>query len=828
MTETNPNTTYNSLNNQEEQFQIQFIDIWHMIWDYKWWYVLSIFVALSIAFFYLYRSPEVYERTEKFILDEGAQEAAMRDISSFAGSVGSRIRYATNVDNEVEAISSPDIMEIVVKRLELETSYYEHQLFRQVELGPKTPIKLILAGDNPSRSIKFDVTKRGASSFELHDFVIGGEELKDAKAVKGEIGDTITTPVGLVSIVFPDSLSASRASSLNWSNDMTVAWSNAKSKAKAFARNTTVSLSGKQTSVVVITVKDLFPSRAENILKTLVNVYDEEWIHNKNRSARVTTGFINDRLVVIEEDLDKLESDLKNYKESNKVNDISAVGSAYLSQANKYAEKEFELSNQIAIAEYIKEYITKPENSEQLIPSNSGLISSGVESQIAEFNKNMLERDRLAANSSEYSPVIAEMNTALASMRGAIERSIDNLIATLKLQQSDIIRQEDKILAKIARTTGQEFALLSIERQQKVKESLYVYLLQKREENEIAGLVNVGNTRMIMAPNGSSAPVEPRRSVVLLLALMLGAGLPFGIIFLKRMLDFTVHSKDDVVKTLSMPFLADIPETLAKKDRKKYRLFQKLALNDDQRRIVVKSGSRNTINEAFRVLRTNVDMMLRKEEGTRTVMVTSYYAGSGKTFISLNLAASMALKGTKTIVVDLDLRKASLSTALGGNGTGVSSFLSGKESLLTDCISNISDNLDVLKCGTLPPNPTELLLSDEFRDMMETLKRDYDFVVLDCPPIEIVADSSIITDYVDMTIFVVRAGLMDRRNLPAIEEIYQSDKYTRMAAILNGVVTTSKGYGHYGYGHYGYGSYGYGSYGYGSYGYGGYAKEDED
>ena len=831
MIEQTPNNTYNSYNTQEEQSQIQFSDIWHMIWDYKWWYVLSVFLAVLVAAFYLYRSPSIYQRTEKFILDEGAQEAAMRDLASFAGSVGSRARYATNVDNEVEAVASPDLMEIVVRRLGLETSYFEHQLLRKVELGPKSPIKLVLAGENPNRGFSFVISKKGENSYELHDFVIGANELKNADPVKGSLGDTVRTPVGLMSIVAaelpaPDPY-ATEPATLKWSNDITVSWSNAKNKAKAFSRDMTVSLSSKQTSVVVVNIKDRFPSRAEDILRTLVDVYDEEWIHNKNRSARVTTEFITDRLVVIEGDLDKIESDLKNFKETNKVTDIAAVGNAYLTQANEYAEKAFEVSNQIAIAGFIKDYLADPATADQLLPSNSGLTSNGVESQISEYNTTMLERDRLASNSSVTSPVIAELNTSLASMRKAITKSIDNLISTLKLQESDIKRQEEKILSKIAGTTSQEFTLLSIERQQKVKESLYVYLLQKREENEIAGLVNVGNTRLIMAPNGGASPVEPRRMVILFLALALGAGIPFGIIFLKRMLDYTVHTKDDVVKGLTMPFLSEIPETLAKKDRKKYRIIHKLALNDEQRRIVVKAGSRNVINEAFRVLRTNVDTMLRKDEGTRTVMVTSFYAGSGKTFISMNLAASMALKGAKTVLVDLDLRKASLSEALGGNNTGVASYLGGKESDIAGCITNLSENLDVIKCGALPPNPTELLLSDDFKTFIDYLKSHYDFVVLDCPPIEIVADSSIITEYVNMTIFVVRSGLMDRRNLPIIEEIYKSEKYTRMAVVLNGVVSSSKKYGSYGYGSYGYGSYGYGSYGYGSYGLGGNTDDEE-
>jgi capsular exopolysaccharide synthesis family protein len=278
-----------------------------------------------------------------------------------------------------------------------------------------------------------------------------------------------------------------------------------------------------------------------------------------------------------------------------------------------------------------------------------------------------------------------------------------------------------------------------------------------------------------------------------LCALVLGFGIPFGIFFLLKMLDNTIKVKADLSR-LSVPFLAEIPRSTTPKDG-----------------IIVEQGNRDMMNEAFRVLRTNMDLMLGKNGNARVVMFTSFYPNAGKTFTTMNTAASMALKGAKVIMVDLDLRKANLSKALKIEHTGVAAYLNGKVDDYHLGIQKITDTLDIIPVGTLPPNPTELLIAEKFQELINSLKKEYDYVFLDCPPIDLVADASIITEAADMTLFVMRANLMDKRILPIVEELYKSGKYSRMAMILNGVDVYYKkyGYGRPGYG-YGYG-YGYGN-----------------
>ncbi len=795
----------------EEQSEFNLSDIWGMVWGYRWWYVLSLAICIVCAAFYLYRTPSTYRCSAKIIIDENAQDATLRDIANISGFSGQG--SSVNVNNEVEAFSSPDLMTAVVERLGLQTSYIEHQFLRERELYRSSPFEMSIGKPLVSSSFSFRVHRTGDSTFVLNRFTVGADRLKKY-SVEGTFGDTLSTSVGDI-VLLPSSYSIR-----DWKDDITVRWVNSSAKGKSYAVRLGAAVSGKQTSVVVLSLEDTYPARAENILGTLIDVYNDEWVHDKNRSARNTTEFINERLVVIEQELGGIEMSLKEYKEQNRLTDMQALSQSYLDESTEYAARSFEVNNQLSIAQYIRDYLTEPSNSSALIPSNSGLTNADIESQISEYNQIVLQRDKLIATSSENNPLIADMNSAMQSIRSAIIRSIDNLLATLRLQAEKIRSQEDQIMARITSSSGQQMELLGIERQQKVTESLYIYLLQKREENEIASLVNVANTRLIVSPTGSGVPISPKKKMILFLTIVFGAGIPFGIIFLSRMLDNTVKGKKDL-SSLSIPFLSEIPQMKSTLKRNLANIGRH-RFDNQNCRIVVKKGSRNMVNEAFRVLRTNLDMMIGKESGSQVIMVTSFNPNAGKTFITMNMAASMSVKGQKTIMVDMDLRKATLGKSLDCNNEGVVSYLVGKRNDIAGLVRKIDDNLDILSVGSLPPNPAELLLSDRFTGLLEALKTEYRYIFLDCPPVDIVADTSIISQSADFSLFVMRAGIMDKRALPMVEELYENKKYRRMAIILNGVSVRSGGYG---YGRYSY-SYGYGygdSYGYGSYGY----SEDE-
>lgn len=792
------NNTTNNTFLQEDESSIQLIDLWHMIWDHKWWYVGSVIVCLFFAGFYLYRTPATYTRSAKVIIDESDQDATMRNLGVASANM-MRLRSFNSVENEMVALSSPDLMQVVVERLNLQTRYVEKQLFRDVELYTNTPVEMYLAGDNPQGGFSFTAASAGQGKVALSDFQIRDEKIK--KQIVGSYGDTLQTPVGALVIL------ENAQSNTEFAHDIRVSWANSMATAKGYCAKLNISLAGKESSVIVISMNDTYPARSSSIISSLIDVYNEVWIANKNRSAINTTEFINERLVVIEQDLAAVEEALKKYKSSNNLTDIKAVAQNYLEESSHYATKAFEVNNQLSIAKFIKDYLNDPANSMSLIPSNLGLTSGSVEAQIKEYNEIVLQRDRLLTSSGENNPLITDLNTSLASIRSAILRSVENLIATLDLQLAKIESQEQQILSRMSSSSGQELQLLSLERQQQITQNLYMFLLQKREENELAALINVGNTRVIMNPNGSSNPVAPNKMMILFAALVLGLGIPFAFYFLKRMLDNTVKTKADLGH-LSVPFLAEIPRHVRKEDRfKKFNPF-KDSRDNAMTKIIVEHGSRDMMNEAYRVLRTNLDLMIGKKTDSTVMMFTSFNPAAGKTFTVMNIAASMALKGAKVALVDLDLRKASLSKALGIEHSGVAAYLNGKSTDYKSNLDEIQPGLFVLPVGTLPPNPTELLLSDNFKNMIEQMRSQFDYIFLDCPPIDLVADSSIITEAVDMTVFVMRAGLMDKRILPVIEDLYKSKKYNHMTMILNCVDIQYKKYG-YGRAGYGYG-YGYG------------------
>ena len=779
--------TEKQLNNlHEEEPLISLADIWGLIWGHKWWYVASLAFFLCVGVFYLYVTPKVYSRVAKVLIDESNQDATMRNLGvASAGMM--RLRSFNSVENEIETFASPDLMQVVVERLGLQTRYVQEQLLRDVELYRNCPFDARFAGENPHSPYSFKVTPAGEEGFVLSEFRLKDEKFKEE--VPGSYGDTLQTPVGKV-VLYPVE------TDVDFNHPVKVSWTTGMSAAKAFCRNMHIALSGKESSVLVFSINDTYPSRASSILSTLIDVYNEMWINNKNRAAINTTDFINERLVVIEKELGLVEDALKQYKSKNNLTDIKAVAQSYVTESSEYATKAFEVNNQLSIAQYIKEYLNNPANSLSLIPSNLGLTSASVEAQIKEYNDIVLQRDRLLSGGGENNPMVTDLNAALASIRTAILRSIDNLIATLQLQLSKIESQEKQILARMSSNSGQELQLLSIERQQQITQELYMFLLQKREENELAALINVGNTRVIMNPNGSSNPVSPNRMMILFVMIVLGCGAPFGFFLVRKLLDTSIKHKSDL-GNLSVPFLAEIPK------------MGKDGFNRDECKVIVKPGSRDMMNEAFRVLRTNVDLMLGKNAGSRVIMFTSFNPGAGKTFSIMNVAASMSLKKSKAIIVDLDLRKATLSQALGKEHTGVAAYLNGKIDDYRPYVDEIAPDLYHLPVGTLPPNPTELLLTERFARMVDDLKQEYDYVFLDCPPIDIVADASLITEKADMTIFVLRSGRIDKASIPYIDELYRSGKYSHMAMILNGVEFEQKkyGYGRHGYGYgYGYGN----------------------
>ena len=763
----------------------------------KWkWFVLSLAVCLGFAAVYLLRTPAVYTRTASVLIKEDSKgKSVSSDLESF--SEFGLFQSSTNVNNELIAFQSPALMTEVVKRLRLDMNYFVPGKFhRQVAYGLTLPVDVTINDLPENESAGFTLEVQPDSTVLLSDFTRNGTEL-DGKDIKGRLLDSITTPLGKIIIHTTPNYVKGETYTLY------VGKSSLYNAVNSYASNLSVSLNNEKASVVDLSFRDNSTQRAEDVLSMLISVYNENWVKDKNQIAVSTSMFINERLGVIERELGNVDEDISSYKSEHLLPDVQAASSMYMAQSSATNAQILALNNQLYMTRYIRNYLANDANRTQLLPANSGIESANIESQIAEYNKQLLQRNSLVANSSTENPLVVDMDQALASMRGAIIRSIDNQIVTLNAQIKSLQQTEQQTTSRIAANPTQAKYLLSVERQQKVKEALYLFLLQKREENELSQAFTAYNTRVVTPPHGSMIPTAPVKKNILLVAFALGLLIPVVIIFMRENMNTRIRGRKDL-ESVTVPFIGEIPLFA----RKKKGLFAKKP--QEVKAIVVKEGSRDIINEAFRVLRTNLEFMTGKDKRSNIIVVTSFNPGSGKSFLTMNIAVSLAIKGKKILVIDGDLRHGSVSSYIDSPAKGLSDYLGGRIDNLDEIIVPDSKQklMDILPVGTIPPNPTELLFDDRLKQAIDTVREQYDYVLIDCPPIELVADTQIIEKLADRTIFVVRAGLLERSMLAELEKIYGEKKYKNMSLILNGTEGSGGRYGYrYGY-HYGYG-YGY-------------------
>ena len=786
-------------NNQAQSGSIPLSDVFFMTLHHWPWIVLSVLVCIGAAYVYLLRTPNIYSRSAEILIkDETKGQSTGTEEFANLGLFQSN----TNIQNEMTNLKAKDLMEEVVRRLGLDVNYYHSGRFHDVvAYGYDLPIKLSVTGfpDEDCFSMNLQLNKDGRVS--ITDLSVPDRE-SFKQTFTGNLNDTIVTPIGMMVVNPSHSYVKGEEVSLIVSK-MPISMAR-----DIYNAHLDVAMSNEKGTVIKLTMADASPQRADEVLNTLIGVYNENWIRDKNQIAVSTSNFINDRLGVIEGELGNVDSDISSYKSANLVPDVEAAASMYMNQSQQTQAQILEVNNQLSMARYIRSYLTADGNQDQLLPANTGLQSGNIQLLISEYNECLLQRNALVTKSSNKNPLVIQLDGQLDAQRQAIVQTIDNEIIALNTQLRSLRGSEAQTMSRIASNPTQAKNLLSTERQQKVKESLYLFLLQKREENELSQAFTAYNTRVVNKPGASGIPPTPNRRNILAIAFLVGLVIPFGVTYLREINNTRVRGRKDV-EGLAIPLLGEIPQHSASDSRQQAR-GKKLEVNS----IVVRPGKRDIINEAFRVLRTNAEFMCGSGYGHSVIALTSFNPGSGKSFISVNLAMSLALKGRKVLVIDGDMRHGSTSSYVGSPDRGLSNYLSVPGTDIAPLIVTDQEcpTLDFLPVGTIPPNPTELLESPRFAELMAELRTRYDYILVDCPPIEVVADAQIIDRYADRTFFIIRAGLLERSMLPELDRLYEEKKYASMCLILNG---TRNDQGRYGYSHsyrYGYG-YGYG-YGY--------------
>lgn len=777
---------------------IRIQDLWSMFVPKWYWFAISLFITLTIAVLYLLSTPPIYTRTAAILVKDNSKSSsstsAMNDFSDLG-----IFKSNTNINNELLTLKSPTLMTEVVNRLGLNETFTIRKGLKSVDLYKVSPVTITFC-DKIEVPLSFTTKFSSKEAFAISELEISGEDI--GETLSAQMGDSIQTSAGIM-IVSP----TQEFTDVFIGTSIRYVRGSVRAAVDTYSNALVAELGNEDATIINLSINDTSIRKAEDILNTLIEVYNENWIRDKNQIAVSTSQFISDRLGVIESELGHVDENISSYKSEHLLPDVQAASSLYMAQSAENNKELSTLNNQLSTAQYIRRELNTKQL-DQTLPANSGIVSANIETQISEYNNLVLDRNRLIANSSEKNPLVKNMASSLQSMQRTIIQSVDNLIVSLNTQIRSLRRQEEATTNRLASNPNQAKYLLSVERQQKVKEELYLYLLQKREENELSQAFTAYNTRLITAPRGSMFPTAPRKMNILLVAFAVGLLVPAVGIFMKENMNTKVRGRKDL-ENLSIPFIGEIPQYSGTK--KKWWEF-KHRKRQDMKIIVVNEGNRNIINEAFRVLRSNMDFMASKDNNQHVFVLTSFNPGSGKSFLAINIAISFAIKKKKILVIDGDLRHRTVSSYVDSPNKGLSDYLNNQIEDWKEIIVSYKGytNLHILPIGTIPPNPTELLEDSKLSMLIEALRPEYDYIFIDCPPVDIVADAQIIEKWADRTIFVVRSGLLDRSMLSELENMYTGKRFKNLSMILNGTESTGGRYGYrYGY-HYGYASY-YGS-----------------
>ena len=786
----------------EEQVNIQEILFRYLIhWP---WFVVSVIVCVAVAWGYLHLTTPVYNISATVLIKDekkggGANMSSELEKMGMNGFVSS----SGNIENEIEVLSSRTLAREVVSSLGLFVTYMDEDRFPKRELYRTSPVLVSLT---PQEADKLPQTMEVGMSlqpFGVMDVQIKVGEKEYRKRFE-KLPAVLPTDEGTIAFFANnDTLSPIRPESVTKERHIMAYINRPFSVAKGYAGSLSITPTSKATSVVTVSLKNSNTQRGKDYIDKLLEMYNINANNDKNEVAQKTAEFIDERIGIISKELGSTERDLENFKRSAGITDLTSEAQIALAGNAEYEKKRVENQTQINLVMDLQRYLQGTEY--EVLPSNVGLQDAGVAGAIDRYNEMVSERNRLLRTSTESNPAIVNLNASIRAMRGNIQTTLDATLKGLEITRADLAREASRYSRRISDAPTQERQFVSIARQQEIKSGLYLMLLQKREENAIVLAAIANNAKIIDEAQADGVPVSPKRMTIYLAALVFGIGIPVGIIYLIGLTKFKIEGRTDVEKLTSLPVIGDIP------------------LADEKiGSIAVFENQNNLMSETFRNVRTNLQFML--ENGKNVILVTSTISGEGKSFVSANLAISLSLLGKKVVIVGLDIRKPGLNKVFNipKKEHGITQFLTNPAMNLMNLVqpSDINKNLYILPGGTVPPNPTELLARDGLEKAVETLKQNFDYVILDTAPVGMVTDTLLIGRVVDLSVYVCRADYTRKAEFALINELAENNKLPNLCIAINGLNLQKKKYGYYyGYGKYGK-YYGYGKrYGYG-YGYG--------
>lgn len=808
------NLNINQFEEEQDGFDIKSVLV--KIFIHWKWIVVSVLICLGVAKLHLQKQTPVYKIQATIMINDGQKGSFQNQMQTFQQDFGI-MSTTSGLDNEIEVLRSKSVIKQAVLDLGLYTRYsIDNGRFRPAStLYGAYPVEVKLSREDAEKlsgGATFVITQPDANSCVIaySHFDESKNEVVEVRKEVSSLPYTLNTHIGRLTLVKGDMAPLAPGKELKVSIVPPLL------VARGCLGTLSIEPTSKTTSIACISYLDVNKRRGVDFVNQLVAAYNKENNNDKNIVATKTEEFIERRLEKVSAELDEAEEQVAQFKRSSGLVSLSGDAQRAIQGSSEYEKQQTEIATQLKLVDFLFEYINDPKNHLLPIPANVGLSDAGLTALINRYNEIVVERSDLLRTASESNPAVVDATAMATLMSDAIKTSISTLQSSLKIRKSDFERQAKKYDLKLGDAPTQEKILAGYERQLEVKSGLYMMLLQKREENSIALAATADNAKLIDAALANDAPVSPNRKTTWLIALAIGIAVPIALIYLREVLRYKIEGRNDLEKLTKIPVLGDVAVSHDVKN--------------DARAIVVRENSNDLMAETFRGIRTNLQFVLDGPE-KKVIQFTSSNPGEGKTFVSSNLATSMALLGKKVLLVGLDVRKPRLAEMfnLPDYKKGITAFLSGdandKQLLLEQIMpSGINKNLDILPAGIIPPNPAELLSRKNLDKAIEYLKEIYDYIILDTAPVGLVADTLIISRVTDATVYICRADYTPKNDLKLANSLFKENKLRNMSIVLNGIDMSKRKYGYY----YGYGSrgkkngrYGYGQYGkYGQQGYG--------
>ena len=763
------NSYENNINEQDEE-KVNYQELLFRYIIHWPWFMVSVLICLIGAWGYLYFQTPVYQVSASIMIkdDKKGGNSGSADLENLG--LGGVITSTQSIDNEIEVLRSKTILKEVVNNLELYITYYDKDKFPKQEMYKTSPVVVNLTAQEADKLpgavlIDMQLSPDGVLDVNLK---VG---LNEYNKRLDKLPAVFPTNVGTFGFTLRDSLLNGQIEGQEDVRHIGVVVSQPFEVAKAYQWALTIASTSKTASVATVSLVNTNTQRGQDFINKLMEMYNRNTNNDKNEVAEKTREFINERIKIINEELGNTEEKLETFKRNAGLTDISSDAQLAVSGNAEYEKKRVENGTQINLVRDLTKYINDPLNEYEVLPSNIGLTDNGLTTQLERYNELVIERKRLLRTSTENNPMIINLDMSIRAMKANVKTAIDGTLQGLLIVKADLDREANRFSRRISDAPGQERQYVSIARQQEIKAGLYLMLLQKREENAITLAATANNAKIIDEPV-SDGLVSPKPKMIYMIALVLGLGLPVGIIYLINLTKFKIEGRGDVEKLTRLPIIGDIPLTEEKNGS-----------------IAVFENQNTLMSETFRNVRTNLQFMLKK--GQKVILVTSTVSGEGKSFISANLAISLSLLGKKVVIVGLDIRKPGLNKVfnISRKEQGITQYLSNPERNLMDLVqaSDISKSLYIIPGGTVPPNPTELLARDGLDKAIETLKKNFDYVILDTAPIGMVTDTLLVGRVADLSVYVCRADYTRKVEYSLINELANNNKLPNLCTVINGL-----------------------------------------